>query len=66
MTLIGGVLVSFMLLFLHTMRTRGKLPYKVERLAPESATLAQARVARERGTYGPLWRWWPACISGRC
>jgi uncharacterized protein involved in response to NO len=54
MLLIGGVLVSFVLLFL---RTRGTLPYKVKRLAAEPATLAEAyraRIARERSTYGPF------------
>lgn len=57
LTLLGGVLVAFVLLFLRIMRTRGKLPQKVERLAPQPAALAQAyrtRVARERGAYGPF------------
>lgn len=57
MALIGGVLVSFVFLFLRTMRTRGKLPHKVARLAPEPAMLARAyrmRVGQERSTYGPF------------
>ena len=57
MALIGSVLISFVVLFLRTMRTRGRLPHKVARLAPEPATRARAyrtRVAQERGTYGPF------------
>lgn len=57
MALIGGVLVSFVVLFLRSMRTRGKLPNKVAQLVPEPATRARAyrtRVAQERGTYGPF------------
>lgn len=55
--LIGGVLIAFVLLFLRTMRSRGKLPARVERLAPEPRTLARAyraRVSQERGAYGPF------------
>ena len=57
MVLIGGILFSFVLLFLNTMRMRGRLPQKVARLAPEPTTLAhayRARVAQERGTFGPF------------
>lgn len=57
MALIGGVLVAFVFLFLRIMRTRGKLPHKVARLAPEPATRARAyqtRVTQERGVYGPF------------
>lgn len=57
MTVIGGVLILFVVLFLRTMRTRGKLPRKVTLLAPEPATRARAyreRVAQERGSYGPF------------
>jgi uncharacterized protein involved in response to NO len=55
--LIGGVLLLFVFLFLRTMRTRGKLPRKVVQLAPEPANRARAyraRVAQERGSYGPF------------
>lgn len=57
MALIGGVLVAFILFFLRIMRTRGKLPQKVERLAPRPVMLArsyQTHIARERGAYGPF------------
>ncbi len=57
MALIGGVLLSFVLAFLRTMRTRGELPHKVAQLASEPAARAhayRARVLQERGSYGPF------------
>lgn len=55
--LIGGVLICFVGLFLSAMRTRGKLPAKVQRLAPAPEALSRAygtRVSRERQSYGPF------------
>lgn len=55
--LIGGVLIGFVTLFLRAMRTRGKLPVKVQKLASAPAALARSyreRVSRERQSYGPF------------
>lgn len=55
--LIGGVLIGFVSLFLRAMRTRGKLPVKVQRLAPTPEVLSRAyqtRVSHERQSYGPF------------
>lgn len=55
--LIGGVLIGFVSLFLRAMRTRGKLPVKVQRLAPAPEALARSykeRVSRERQSSGPF------------
>jgi hypothetical protein len=55
--LLGGGLICFVLLFLRAMRSRGKLPAKIQRLAPapeKAAQAYQARVVQERGSYGPF------------
>lgn len=55
--LIGGVLIGFVSLFLRAMRTRGKLPAKVQRLAPAPEARARAygkHISRERQSYGPF------------
>lgn len=57
MALIGGVLIAFIIFFLRIMRTRGKLPQKIERLSPKPVAMAQTyqgHIARERGAYGPF------------
>lgn len=55
--LIGGTLICFVVLFLRAIRARGKLPVKVQRLAPAPEALSRAygaRVSRERQSYGPF------------
>lgn len=57
MVLLGGALIAFVATFLRLMRSRGKLPQRVARLAPTpnaAARAYEARVARERRTYGPF------------
>lgn len=55
--LLGGVLIGFVSLFLRAMRTRGKLPVKVRKLAPAPEALARSygeHVSCERQSYGPF------------
>jgi uncharacterized protein involved in response to NO len=55
--LIGVVVICFVSLFLRSMRTRGKLPAKVKKLAPapeERSRAYGARITRERQSYGPF------------
>jgi len=57
MFLMGGILLVFVGVFLRLMRTRGRLPQRVARLAPRPAATARsykARVAGERSAYGPF------------
>jgi uncharacterized protein involved in response to NO len=57
MLLIGVVILAFVGIFLRLMRTRGRLPQRVARLAPRPAAAARsytARVDRERSAYGPF------------
>lgn len=57
MLLSGGALIAVVGMFLRLMRTRGRLPPRVMRLAPTPAIAARAyrsRVAIERTTYGPF------------
>jgi uncharacterized protein involved in response to NO len=57
MCLEGGTLLLFICAFLLLMRTRGRLPQRVGRLAPHPQTLAQSyrrQVSHESRTYGPF------------
>jgi uncharacterized protein involved in response to NO len=57
MLIVGGVILIFIGLFLRLMRTRGRLPQRVARLAPRPAVAAHSyivQVARERSAYGPF------------
>jgi uncharacterized protein involved in response to NO len=65
--LLGGVLIGFVSLFLRAMCTRGKLPAKVQRLAPTPEAVAQGIGNGWRASgkpMGHLWRWSPARTSG--
>jgi len=57
MVLIGIVLLIFISVFLRMMRTRGRLPQRVARLAPSPEAVAQTyqrRISVERNAYGPF------------
>lgn len=57
MLLIGGVLLIFISVFIRMLRTRGRLPEKVARLAPSPEVAIrnyQKRVRAERDAYGPF------------
>ncbi len=57
MTLIGGALAAFVGVFLALMRKRGRLPAKVERLAPApnaAAASYRSHVASQKAAYGPF------------
>jgi uncharacterized protein involved in response to NO len=57
MLLMGGVILIFISVFMRMLRTRGRLPEKVARLAPspEAAVRTyQKHVSDERNAYGPF------------
>jgi len=57
MLLLGGVLLIFISVFMRMLRTRGRLPEKVARLAPSPEVAIrnyQKRVRDERNAYGPF------------
>jgi len=57
MTLLGGALLCFIGVFLRLMRSRGRLPQKVAKLAPQPEAVAQSykkQVSHERNAYGPF------------
>lgn len=57
MVLEGGVILTFISVFLNLMRKRGRLPKQVAALAPQPHTLAHSyrtKVAKERSTFGPF------------
>jgi uncharacterized protein involved in response to NO len=57
MLVMGIVLLIFISVFMRMMRTRGRLPEKVARLAPSPETAARAyqkHVRDERNAYGPF------------
>ena len=57
MVLMGLVLLIFVSVFIRMMRTRGRLPERVARLAPSPEAAARAyqkRISDERNTYGPF------------
>jgi hypothetical protein len=57
MVLMGLVLLIFVSVFIRMMRTRGRLPERVARLAPSPEVAArtyQKRISDERNTYGPF------------
>jgi len=57
MALMGLVLLIFVSVFISMMRTRGRLPERVARLAPSPEAAArtyQKRISDERSTYGPF------------
>ncbi|HEU5347661.1 MAG TPA: hypothetical protein VFU63_03515, partial [Ktedonobacterales bacterium] len=54
---LGAVLLTFVMLFMRLMRTRGKLPQRVSNLAPQPETAAyhyRRQVSGERTNYGPF------------
>jgi uncharacterized protein involved in response to NO len=56
LTLIGGVLLLFVVVFVRMIRLRGKLPARVRQLAPTPEVAArsyQTKVASERSAFGP-------------
>ncbi|HET7638696.1 MAG TPA: hypothetical protein VFK47_08150, partial [Ktedonobacteraceae bacterium] len=57
MLLMGGVLLIFISVFMRMLRTRGRLPEKVARLAPSPEAAVrnyQKHVSDERNAYGPF------------
>ncbi len=57
MLLLGGVIVLFIVIFMRMMRTRGRLPKRVEQLATEPQKVAQRyqqQVKNEQNNYGPF------------
>jgi uncharacterized protein involved in response to NO len=57
MLLLGGIVLLFVGIFLSLIRRRGRLPGRVEKLAPLPETLAQAyqqQVKKEQTHYGPF------------
>jgi hypothetical protein len=57
MLLTGGVLAIFVAVFIQMMRSRGKLPAKVERLAPspqQAAAAYQTHVSAQKAAFGPF------------
>jgi uncharacterized protein involved in response to NO len=57
MLLVGSVLLIFIIVFMRMLRTRGRLPEKVARLAPSPEVARrnyQKRVRDERNSYGPF------------
>lgn len=57
MLLIGSVILLFITLFLHLMRTRGHLPQRITQLAPAPIALQhtyQGQVKKEQVNFGPF------------
>jgi uncharacterized protein involved in response to NO len=57
MLLMGGVILIFISVFMRMLRTRGRLPEKVARLAPSPEAAVrnyQKHVSDERNAYGPF------------
>jgi uncharacterized protein involved in response to NO len=57
MALVGLALLLFTAVFVHLMRSRGRLPRRVAQLAPSAAAARQryqTRLAGERSAYGPF------------
>lgn len=55
--LLGGVLLIFVSLFMRLMRTRGKLPQRVAKLAPEPEAAEhhyRRQVSNDRNAFGPF------------
>lgn len=57
LALIGGALCVFIAAFLRLMTRRSQMPHRIAKLSPQPEALAgayQAKVASDRGSYGPF------------